>query len=178
MYEQVLFFWFQEIKPKMWWRKDPSFDSLIAERFGALHHQANAGELSSWRTTSRGSLAEVIILDQFSRNIYRGQRESFSSDPLALELSELAIEKGFDLELIPVERSFFYMPFMHSESLLVHEKAEALFRHLGINANLQSELRHKAVLARFGRYPHRNEILGRVSSAEELAFLQQPNSRF
>ncbi len=178
MYEEVLDFWFKELTPDLWWKKDENFDLSIKERFGALHEKAIISELFSWRKTAEGSLAEVIVLDQFSRNIYRDKPESFSCDPLALALAQTAVEKGFDQALSSSERCFLYMPFMHSESLLVHEQAVKIFESLGNKNNLEFELKHKVIIERFGRYPHRNKILGRQSTQEELAFLEQPNSGF
>jgi uncharacterized protein (DUF924 family) len=178
MYNEVLNFWFTEIEPKQWWKKDQEFDALIKQRFGSLHAQAKAGELFPWRDNARGSLAEVIVLDQFSRNIYRDQSEAFASDPQALALAQTAIAKGYDMLLPPTERSFLYLPFMHSESALIHHEAIRLYESLGLPGNLDFERKHKAIIDRFGRYPHRNEILGRDSTEEELAFLKQPNSRF
>lgn len=178
MHSDVITFWFNELEPNQWWQKDGALDSAIKKRFGDLHQQAKVGELFSWRQTAIGSLAEVIVLDQFSRNIYRDTSDAFSCDPLALALSQAAISKGFDQALSPVERSFFYLPFMHSESTLIHQEAVKLYQALGLPASLEFEMQHKAIIDRFGRYPHRNDILGRVSSAEERAFLTEPNSRF
>ncbi len=178
MYNEVIKFWFEELEPKQWWMKDGQLDAAIQNRFGALHKQAKAGELFQWRETAQGSLAEIIILDQFSRNIYRDTRESFVCDPLALALAQVAIAKGFDQELMQVERSFMYLPFMHSESLLIHEEAVKLYTALGNKDNLEFEMKHKVIIEKFGRYPHRNKILGRESSAQEIEFLKQPNSSF
>lgn len=178
MVEQVLHFWFAEITPAQWWRVDPAFDAAIAGRFGSLHTAAQLGELYGWRTTPRGRLAEVIVLDQFSRNMYRGTAQAFASDATALVLAQEAVAGGHDAALPPDERVFLYMPYMHSESRLVHVQAERLFAALGIAANHDFELRHKAIIDRFGRYPHRNEFLGRPSTAEELQFLAEPGSRF
>ena len=177
-YQEVLEFWFVDSKPEQWWQKDTGFDREIERRFLSLHQQAKAGELCDWRSTAEGSLAEIIVLDQFSRNLFRDQPESFASDSLALALAQFANNKGFDRALEPTERSFLYMPFMHSESKLIHEQALVLFEDLGNANNLDFERQHKAIIDRFGRYPHRNAILGRESSAEELAFLAQPNSSF
>lgn len=178
MYQSVIDFWFSELEAKQWWQKDAALDAAIKHRFEALHAQAKACELFEWRSTALGSLAEIIVLDQFSRNIFRDKPESFASDPLALALAQTAITKGFDLELPETQRSFLYMPFMHSESKQIHEQALVLFTALGNDNNLKFEQQHKAIIDRFGRYPHRNEILGRNSSQEELSFLQQPNSSF
>jgi len=177
-YDEVLSFWFTEIKPAKWWVKDEQFDRLIEARFSALHTQANQGELFSWRDTAQGRLAEIIVLDQFSRNMFRDTPEAFRSDPLALILAQEAIALGKHHELNDMQQSFMFMPFMHSESLLIHETALALFTTIGIKENLNSERRHQAIIAQFGRYPHRNAILGRVSTDEELAFLAQPGSSF
>lgn len=177
-HEDVMTFWFSELEPKQWWVKDLALDEQIKHRFGAVHHQAHAGELAFWRNTARGSLAEVIVLDQFSRNIFRDAPESFASDPLALALAQTAISKGFDRELTQTECGFLYMPFMHSESPLVHLEAVKLIQQLDSPGQLDFEYKHKAIIDKFGRYPHRNTILGRTSTEEELAFLQQPNSSF
>lgn len=178
MPQRVLQFWFEETPPAHWWKKDPDFDQLIAERFGATLEQAARCELFAWRASPPGRLAEVIVLDQFSRNIHRDTPQAFASDALALALAQEAIAAGADATLSPVQRSFLYMPFMHSESLAIHELAVPLFERNGIANNLDFELRHKAIIERFGRYPHRNAILGRTSTAEEIAFLKEPGSRF
>ncbi|HOH03184.1 MAG: hypothetical protein BWY17_05172 [Deltaproteobacteria bacterium ADurb.Bin207] len=178
MYQEILDFWFRELEPTQWWQKDEQLDALIRRRFGHWHEQAMAGEWCAWRESAAGSLAEVIILDQFSRNIYRGKPESFLSDPMALALAQCAIAKEFDRALPPTERGFLYMPFMHSESRLIHEQAVKLFESLGNAHSLEFEYKHKRIIDRFGRYPHRNPILGRESSAEELEFLTQPDSSF
>ncbi len=178
MQEQVLQFWFEELEPKQWWVKDTELDAQITQRFGELHQQAIQGELHAWRGSALGSLAEVIVLDQFSRNIFRDTAGAFAADPLALALSQTAIERGYDRILSPTQRSFLYMPYMHSESKLIHSEAVQLFEALGISSTLEFEFKHKAIIDRFGRYPHRNAIVGRDSTAEELAFLEQPDSSF
>ena len=178
MYKEIIDFWFSELEPKHWWQKDTEFDLMIQSRFGEVHRQAKLGELFNWRNTALGSLAEIIILDQFSRNIYRDEADSFACDPMALALAQFAISKGLDSQLSTSERAFMYMPFMHSESKLIHTQAVALFETLGVQSNLDFELKHKAIIDRFGRYPHRNQILGRQSTSEELDFLKQPNSSF
>ncbi|MCJ8344981.1 DUF924 domain-containing protein [bacterium] len=174
----ILEFWFEELTPKQWFMKDENLDSEIMSRFKDLHKQAIQGELFSWRSSARGSLAEVILLDQFSRNMYRNQRESFLYDPLALILSQQAISHGLDLKLEVQERAFLYMPFMHSESLIIHKEAIKLFSQKGLENNLNFEKRHLQIIERFERYPHRNQILGRKSSLEELEFLKEPGSHF
>lgn len=178
MSKEVIDFWFSELQPSQWWQKDLAFDSMIQRRFGQLHKKAKAGELFQWRKTAKGSLAEIIILDQFSRNIYRDKPESFSCDPLALALSQFAIAKGLDVELSDTERTFLYLPFMHSESKFIHVEALKIYKALGVPNSLDFEKKHKVIIDRFGRYPHRNTVLGRTSTAEEIEFLKQPNSSF
>lgn len=178
MYQDVIDFWFTELEPNQWWNKNNELDSMIKNRFGSLLNNAKAGELFQWRDTALGSLAEIIILDQFSRNIYRDKPESFICDPIALVLAQSAISKGFDNELPEAQRAFLYMPFMHSESNIIHVEAVKLFEALGNKNNVDFEYRHKDIIDRFGRYPHRNEILGRQSTTDEVEFLKQPNSGF
>lgn len=178
MFEDVLHFWFAEIEPMQWWKADPSFDVAIRERFGELHRSANLGELWEWRTEPRGRLAEIIVLDQFSRNLYRDTARAYASDAMALVLAQEAVAGSHDSVLPPKERVFIYMPYQHSESRPVHVEAERLFRALALSDHYEYELRHKAIIDRFGRYPHRNDALGRESSSEELQFLEQPGSHF
>lgn len=176
--ETVLAFWFDEAGPGRWWKKDAAFDGLVRSRFLPLHHAATRCELHAWRETPRGRLAEIIVLDQFSRNIYRDRPESFASDGIALALAQEAVRLGADRSLATVEKSFLYLPYMHSESLAIHGEAVILYSGEGLESNLDFELRHKRIIERFGRYPHRNAVLSRESTVEELAFLAQPGSRF
>ena len=178
MFHDVLKFWFEEVKPAQWWAKDDHFDTLITERFSDLHSKAVQGEFFAWREYSSGRLAEIIILDQFSRNMFRYSPLAFANDQMALTLAQEAVAQGIDMLLTPVERGFIYLPFMHSESRKIHEVAETIYRRHGNPSSLQWELKHKSIIDTFGRYPHRNAILGRESTEEELDFLQQPNSRF
>lgn len=177
-YQQVLQFWFSELTEKDWFRKDERLDQTITERFEGLLQAAGACELYDWRRTPDGRLAEIIVLDQFSRNIYRNKAMSFSQDALALALAQEAVAIGADMALPVSQRAFLYMPYMHSESLLIHEQAMKLFQQTGLENNLNFEKRHLAILERFGRYPHRNAILGRQSTPEEVEFLAQPGSSF
>ena len=177
-HREVLDFWFEEIEPAAWWQKDEAFDTLLRERFLALHTQAAAAELFSWREQAEGRLAEIIVLDQFSRNMFRDSPRAFACDPMALALSQEAIACGVDQELTALQRSFLYLPFMHSESLKIHEIAVELYQQNGIKNNLEFEFKHKAIIERFGRYPHRNAVLDRQSSPEEIEFLNQPGSSF
>jgi len=178
MPQTILDFWFHEIKPAQWWTVDPSFDELIRNRFGALHEQARRCELFAWRATPAGRLAEVIALDQFARNIHRGTADAFSADPLALALAQEAVAAGADLALPVEQRAFLYMPYMHSESAAIHAAGEPLMKARAPQGTHDFELKHKTIIDRFGRYPHRNAILGRASTAEEIEFLKQPGSSF
>lgn len=179
-YADVLKFWFEEIEPKQWWNKDVEFDAEIKSRFEATYHQAIRCELYPWRAQPEGRLAEIIVLDQFPRNMYRDQAKSFAHDSIAVALTQAAIEIGADKQLTqnPKYLAFLYMPLMHSESLVIHELAVQKFSQPGLENNLEFEYKHKAIIERFGRYPHRNKILGRESTNEELEFLKQPNSSF
>ncbi|MGH8205037.1 MAG: DUF924 family protein [Steroidobacteraceae bacterium] len=176
--DEVLEFWFKETSPEAWWKSDPAFDEEIGRRFGSMHEAGSAGELYEWRSEPRGRLAEIIVLDQFSRNIHRGSPRAFASDPMALALAQEAVAGSYDMSLSRQQRVFLYLPFMHSESRLIHERAERLFAFLGLEQNYEFELKHKAIIDRFGRYPHRNAVLGRESTPEELAFLELPGSSF
>jgi uncharacterized protein (DUF924 family) len=176
--DDIIHFWFEEIEPTFWFQKDLNVDDMIRQKFAVLLSHAKQGELYHWRTSPRGRLAEIIILDQFSRNIHRDTPAAFASDPMALALAQEAVAAGADSELKPQQVPFLYMPYMHSESRAIHEIAMVLFSREAAAANLEFERRHKAIIDRFGRYPHRNQILGRQSTTEELAFLQQPGSGF
>lgn len=177
-YKDIIKFWFEEIRPEQKWKKDPEFDAMISKRFGSVHQKSTRGELKFWRKNAPGSLAEVIVLDQFSRNMFRDTPAAFASDELALEAAKEAIEKGYDTELDIKYRAFLYMPFMHSESVDAHETAMKLFSQKGMEDNFDFEVKHKNIIDRFGRYPHRNEILGRESTPEEIEFLKGPDSSF
>jgi uncharacterized protein (DUF924 family) len=174
----VLNFWFQEIEPKLWFTKDPAFDEQVRSRFLTLHAQASRCETFLWRKSPEGRLAEILVLDQFPRNMFRDQPAAFASDSLALALSQEAVAQGCDWQMTSQQKIFLYMPHMHSESSMVHEQAVKLFSQPGLENNLDFEIRHKKIIDRFGRFPHRNAILGRVSTAEELEFLKQPGSGF
>ncbi len=175
--QDILNFWFKELEPKQWWVKDLNLDRTIEDRFARFLSAAKLGEFSAWRDSAKGRLAEIIVLDQFSRNIFRNQPESFAADAQALTLSQEAVRAGVMGELNEEENAFLLMPFMHSESKLIHEQAMGLFESYA-PYNLEYEQKHKVIIDRFGRYPHRNDILGRDSSEEELAFLKGPNSSF
>lgn len=174
----ILDFWFKEIEPKSWWKKDAGFDQLIRGRYLSTHQAATRCELYQWRETPRGRLAEIIVLDQFSRHLYRDDSRAFAHDALALALAQEAVRIGADKELETKERAFLYMPYMHSESAVIHAEAVPLFSAPGLESNLDFEFRHKAIIARFGRYPHRNAVLSRISTPEEIKFLSEPGSSF
>ncbi len=174
----ILDFWFHEVTPAQRWKVDPAFDALITQRFSDIHSQASRAELFAWRSDPRGRLAEIIVLDQFSRNMYRGSHLAFATDVLALALAQDAVACQADQALSVDERVFLYMPYMHSESRLIHQTAEHLFRDNAPQSNYDFELRHKAIVDRFGRYPHRNAALGRVSTPPESAVLTAPGSSF
>ncbi len=177
-YQDVLDFWFDELTPNDWFTGGEKIDALINDRFSDLHQTAIQGELFEWRQNAQGRLAEIIVLDQFSRNIGRNSPAAFSADPMALALAQEAVAGGFDHQLSQQQKSFLYMPYMHSESLVIHEQAVELFSQTGLENNLDFEFKHKVIIERFGRYPHRNEVLGRISTPEEIEFLQQPGSSF
>lgn len=176
--ETLLDFWFRDIPEAAWWRKDADFDAQLAQRFGTAHAAAAAGELWHWRDSARGRLAEILLLDQIPRNIFRDTPRAFACDGMALALAQEAVRAGADAALPARERAFLYLPYMHSESAAVHVEALRLYAAPGLEFNLDFERRHAAIIQRFGRYPHRNAILGRPSTPEELAFLGEPGSSF
>lgn len=175
---EVIKFWFDEIEPKQRFAKDNVFDALIRSRFGGLHERAREGRLYTWREHPLDALAGIILLDQFSRNMFRDSAQAFAYDTLALVLAQEAVRRKLDSELDSRKKAFLYMPFMHSESLEIHEIALYLFGQPGLEDNFNFEVRHKEIIARFGRYPHRNAVLGRESTPEELEFLARPGSSF
>ncbi len=174
----IIDFWFHELSPADWWKKDETLDQSIKERFLAVHQQAVKGELFSWRDSDHGRLAEIIVIDQFSRNMFRDSPLSFAYDAIALILAQEAVSLGVNERLDQRQRPFLLMPYMHSESACIHQQAMELFALSGLEQNLAFEKKHKAIIDRFGRYPHRNAILGRSSTPEEMAFLQEPGSSF
>ncbi len=175
---EVLQFWFGELEPVQWWQRDDALDREICHRFGSLHRDAAAAKLNCWREDASGRLAEILLLDQFSRNIFRDTPAAFACDGMALALAQEAVRRGADQEFETPEKAFFYMPYMHSESRAIHAQAVKLFDQPGAEFNLEFELKHKAIIDRFGRYPHRNAILDRASTREEIRFLKQPDSSF
>ena len=196
-YLSILDFWFGDRgsnleiikdKSKLWWKKVSSFDEEIQQKFGRMMEAMNKGELNEWCETAQGRLAMIILADQFSRNIYRDLPASFANDDLALSLAKAGIKSGMDKELSLIEREFFYMPLMHAESLAEQEMAVKLFSELvneadeeekkSFRSNLNFAVKHRNIIKRFGRFPHRNKILGRKSASEEIEFLKTPGSSF
>ncbi|HET9576423.1 MAG TPA: DUF924 family protein [Usitatibacter sp.] len=184
-FEAVLDFWFGEPRGPSraeWFRKDAAFDAEIRRRFGGLHAAAAARELDAWRASPEPMLALVIVLDQFSRNLYRGDARAFAQDAHALECAREAVARGDDLGMLPVERQFLYLPFEHSEDLADQEIGVERMRSLEAFEETRGvadwALRHRDVIRRFGRFPHRNAALGRASTPEEAGFLEQPGSGF
>lgn len=176
--QDVLDFWFKELEPSQHWVKDAHLDAEIETRFGELLNKAANNGCAHWRTSAEGRLAEIIVLDQFSRNVFRDEAGAFANDVLARQLCREAIEQGADKALPVDQRSFMYMPLMHSEELEDHQLALKVYDQPSLENNLDFELRHFRIIERFGRYPHRNEILGRESTSDEMTFLTQPGSSF
>lgn len=179
MYRRIIEFCFNEVGSQQFFEKDLGFDKLLRERFSEVLKQAAAAELYSWRSSLQGRLAEIIVLDQFSRNIYRDTATAFAQDSMALVLAQEAVALNSLQQLKTVEeRKFLLMPYMHSESKLIHQQGLLLFKEYTNSETVAAEIKHKVIIDRFERYPHRNEILRRVSNAEEIDFLKQPNSSF
>lgn len=176
--EEIIEFWFTETDSKLWYKKDADFDQLIEQRYAELLQSAARAELYGWRDDPLGRLAEIIVLDQFSRNLHRDSAQAFANDALALVLAQEALRADAHKALGTTQQAFLFMPYMHSESPAIHSIAVQLFSAPGLDGNLDFECKHKAIIDRFGRYPHRNAVLGRQSTPEELEFLQQPGSSF
>lgn len=168
--QSVVAFW-QEAGPDKWYRKDDAFDRDIRERFLATHEAAALGKLADWEENSEGALALMILLDQFPRNMFRGSARAFATDPLARAITHRALKKGFDGDVPPDMRGFFYLPFQHSENLADQERSLALYRTLGDEDNMKWADIHADIIRKFGRFPHRNDVLGRQTTDEEQAFL-------
>ena len=174
----VLAFWFRgDANDPRWFRKDAQFDREIAERFLPLYERAASGSLAAWKEDPASSLALVVVLDQFPRNMFRGTPRAFAADALALDTARTIVARGWDAAMAPQQRLFAYLPFEHSEALADQDRACELMRDLDDEHRRYAE-RHREIIRRFGRFPHRNEILGRASTPEELEFLKQPGSGF
>lgn len=168
--DAVLAFW-REAGPDCWFVKDDKFDATIRAKFLATYEAAVAGKLQDWQATAEGALALVIVLDQFPRNMFRGQARCFVADPLARAAANLALKRGYDQDVPEQERTFFFLPFTHSEDAVDQQRCVELYRAAGDNENLKHALEHADIIRRFGRFPHRNATLGRTTTAEEQAFL-------
>ena len=176
--EEVLKFWFDDLSPDDWFEAGEAVDKHIRERFRELHEALREQVPETWRSSARGCLAAVIVLDQFPRNMYRGTSRAFAADGAALSLAKEALALGFDRELPIDERKFLYMPFEHSENPAEQARSIELFGTLENELDLDYARRHKEIIDRFGRFPHRNAALGRTSSPEEIEFIKEPGSSF
>lgn len=189
--QDVVTFWFEETQPKQYFVKDPAFDQRVRDKLAGLHAQAMADELIDWQQTALGCLALCVVLDQAPRNMYRDDPRAFASDPKALSVAQYAVEQGLDKQLVPRQRTFIYLPFEHAEDKGLQAQSVALFKALhvevaardpeagqGFAVTYDYALRHQAIVDRFGRFPHRNAVLGRQSTPEESAFLSEPGSSF
>jgi uncharacterized protein (DUF924 family) len=166
----VLAFW-REAGPERWFKSDQAFDAAVRERFLLVHEKAVRGELSDWEETPPGALALVILLDQFPRNMFRSTPRAFATDPIALKTARRAVARAFDRQIEMPLRNFFYMPFMHSEYLAMQEQCLELMHASGDKDGIKYAEIHRDIIRRFGRFPHRNKILGRASTSEEVEFL-------
>ncbi len=179
--ESVLSFWFEEARAEAWYKKNAAFDRDLTARFRATYDAASAGSLEHWAASVEGALALCIVLDQFPRNMFRENPQAFATDVMARQCAEAALARGFDQGVPPLRRQFFYLPFMHSERLADQERCVALCQALaGVESQKtqKAAVAHRDIVARFGRFPHRNAVLGRGSSNEEIAFLKEPGSSF
>ncbi|GAA6152272.1 DUF924 family protein [Pseudoteredinibacter isoporae] len=176
--DDVLSFWFHELEPRQWFVKDDALDHLISTRFSGLHAERSGNNVSELIGDARTALAAIILFDQFSRNMFRGTAQSFASDGIALEIARHIVDQQWDESMNKNERSFVYLPFEHSENMADQDRAVELMSALGDENQTYYAHAHRDIIARFGRFPHRNDILGRTSTAEELTFLSQPNSGF
>ena len=170
--EEIVTFWFSEPVMKKWFNSTPEFDDEIRQRFEPVYKQAKQGLLDSWKNTATGCLALVILFDQFPLNMYRGKKQSFATEARSREVAEHAIAESFDEQLSDNQKAFIYMPYMHSESMADQERSVALYEKAKLNNNIRFARHHRDIVQRFGRFPHRNKILGRQSTDEELIYLQ------
>jgi uncharacterized protein (DUF924 family) len=176
--EAVLRFWFEELDPKQWFRSNPALDQEMRFRLGDAVDRAAAGEFDSWAATPDGALSLVLLLDQLPRNIHRSTARAFAQDAKARQVAKAALARGFDRAVAPPRRTFFYLPLEHSEDLADQERSVALFTALGDEVQLDYARRHRDVIARFGRFPHRNALIGRESTEAEIEFLADRDEPF
>ena len=171
MAQEILDFWFSDEVRKLWFNSTPEFDASLRERFLPLWQQASRGELDHWQENAAGCLALVILLDQFPLNMFRTEAQSFATEAQSRDVAQLAVDQGFDQALEAKQCAFLYMPFMHSETLADQQRALELFDQPGLEDNLRFARHHHDIIEKFGRFPHRNEVLGRDSSAAEIEYL-------
>ena len=176
--EDVLNFWFSERVKPLWFKKSADFDLEIKQRFLDTYQRGKTGALADWRNSSKDILVLIIVLDQFPRNMFRNTSQAFATDKIAVELTKYAVSNNYQQDLSPEEQAFLYMPLMHSENEPDQAKCVELFTKLGREDNLKFAIKHREIIDRFGRFPHRNEILARESTSEEKEFLTQPGSSF
>ena len=176
--KKILEFWFADSSKSYWFERNEEFDRTIIERFVPWLEPASDGQYDAWQSNARGALALVLLFDQIPRNAFRGEPRSFAYDGKALQIADRALEQGYDRSLSNDERLFLYLPFEHSEDRKTQARCVTLMGQLGNDDYLDYARRHQVIIDRFGRFPHRNAILGRTSSEEELAFLKEPNSSF
>ena len=176
--EDIITFWFEEISPEQWFKKDKEFDAMLLERAGTTVIKALNGQLDRWSKTSTGSVSLVILLDQFTRNIFRDTPKAFSGDEMALVLCQKSINSKWFSELSMTFKQFLLMPMMHSEDISIQEKSLPLFKQHANNRTYEFAVKHRDIIAKFGRFPHRNLILSRPSTEEELMFLNEHGSSF
>lgn len=176
--DEIIRYWFETLKPEDWYRKDPAIDAEIETRFGDTYEALKKSVPLAWLAEPQGMLAAILVLDQFPRNMFRDDPRAFATDQAALRLAKRAIGEGIDMRVPPEQRAFIYMPFQHSEALDDQTRSIALYTALGNKLNLDFARRHQAIIGCFGRFPHRNRMLGRGSTAAELAFLKEPGSSF
>jgi uncharacterized protein (DUF924 family) len=176
--DELLRFWFEEASYDDWFGAAPAFDAVVAERFGHLPEAAASGAYDAWRSSPRGALGLCLAFDQIPRNVHRGTPQAFAFDDKARAAAAEALERGHDQALPVEQRAFIYLPFEHSEALRDQDRSVQLFRALGDAEGLRFAQRHREIIARFGRFPHRNRVLGRDTTPEEEAFLQEPESSF
>ena len=176
--EDVLSFWFEETSPEKHFKADLTLDAEIGRRFKPSIEAALAGRIDDWAATADGALALILVLDQFTRNTARGTPAAFAGDKKALAICKASLSQGFDRDMPPYRALFLIMPLMHSENLADQERCVELIEPLGIEVAFDAAVRHREIIARFGRFPHRNAVLRRETTAEEAAFLKEPNSSF
>ncbi len=174
-FQEIIKFWFEEINEENWFVSTDDFDRILREKYLDLFFKVGAGEAYKWRKDAQGRLAEILVLDQFSRQFFRGEAKAFATDNMALTLAQELVTLGADKELSEKQRMFAYMPYMHSESLIIHDEAMRLYGELGNEDTLKFEISHRDIIVKFSRFPKRNDALGRKSTKEEIAYIAGRN---